>query len=372
MLKAFVSGFPRFSARAPIPEIGTALRRADQFQALYIASLKIGMPRPVSEELAHWAKIHIDQCSRQPLKDADIFLFYNGCGLESARWFQRNGGIGIVEAVNSHVHVQEQLLSEEYRRAGLPWRPFHPREVKRRAAEVEEADYVLLPSTFVARSFLAKGIPRERLLRLPYPIQNIPGASAPVRTAKDDDGVFRVLYVGSISVRKGLTYLIEAFRRLKHSNKELWIVGPTAKPSGIENLSLPAGVKFFGTLKGDELQAVYARATVFCLPSIEEGLALVLSEAMNYGLPVIATENTGIEDLLVEGKGGMVVPIRDANAIADFMNRLAEDGNFLALKRNEAVETAARLKEQSQTAAGLPTILMKTFDRHQAKTNKLN
>ena len=372
VLKAFVTGFPRYSPRAPISEIGAALRRVDQLQTLFVASMKFRMPRRISGELAYLAKIQIDRGSRQPLKDADMFLFYNGCGLDSARWFHRNGGIVIVEAVNSHVQVQEQLLAEEHRRLGLPWQPFHPREVKRRVAEVEEADYVLLPSKFVARSFLKKGIPNERLLRLPYPLQNIPGASVSARAQTDDDGVFRILYVGSISVRKGLIYLIEAFRRLKHAKKELWIVGPTANPSGIENLSLPAGVKFFGTLKGDELQAVYARATVFCLPSIEEGLALVLSEAMNYGLPVIATENTGIEDLLVDGKGGMVVPIRDANAIGDLMNRLAEDASFLALKRNEAVETAARLKEQSINAASVSSILMETFDRHRSKVNKLN
>jgi len=216
LLKAFVSGFPRISPRAPIPEIGTALKRVDQLQTLYVASLKFGMSRLISEELAHWAKIQIDRGSRQSLRDANVFLYYNGCGLDSARWFRRNGGIGIVEAVNSHVLVQEQLLREEHQRLGLAWQPFHLRETRRRVAEAEEADYVLLPSTFVARSFLAKGIPAERLLRVPYPMQKIAGASVSLPKPHIDDGVFRILYVGSISVRKGLRYLVEAFRQLKH------------------------------------------------------------------------------------------------------------------------------------------------------------
>lgn len=366
-LKAFVCGFPRISPRAPIPEIGTALIRVDLLHTIYNLGGKFGMPQLISEEVAYWSKIRIDKASRRPLKGADLFLFYNGCGLDSARWFRRNGGIGVVEVVNSHVLVQEQLMAEEHRRLGLPWHPFHPREVKRRVAEVEEADYVLLPSRFVARSFLARGIPGGRLLRVPYPVQKIAGASASLQKHKNDDGGFRVLYVGTISVRKGLRYLIEAFRQFKHPKKELWIVGPAARPSGIENLSMPDGIKFFGALKGDALQDIYARATVFCLPSIEDGFGLVLNEALSYGLPVIATENTGIEDLLVEGKGGMVVPIRDSHAIGDCLNRLAEDGNFLETKRMEAVDAASHLADNSKDTAALSTTLMKTFRLHHSE-----
>ena len=273
-------------------------------------------------------------------------------------------GSDATEAVNTHVSVQERLLAEEHRRLGLPWRPFHAREVSRRIAEVEEADYVLLPSKFVARSFLAEGIAAERLLRVPYPLQKIPGAAESTRKNENEKAAFRVLYVGSISVRKGLRYLIEAYRRLKHPRKELWIVGTIENPSGLEDLSLPEGVKFFGPLKGDELQDVYRRATVFCLPSVEDGFGLVLLEALYYGLPVIATENTGIEDLLKDGKGGMVVPIRDALAISDCLNQLAENGDFLERQRSEAAEAAARLAKDSQSGPNLATTLMNAFRLH--------
>ena len=370
MLKSFVSSFPRYSPRAPIPEIGNALRRVDQLQVLYIASQKLSMPGWISDELGHWSKIQLDRGARQPLQGADIFLFYNGCGLNSARRFRQSGGITIVEAVNCHVQVQEQLMQEEYLRLGLPWSPFHRRETRRRIAEVEEADYVLLPSLFVARSFLAKGIPASRLLRVPYPMQKIIGVSKVVPGPAPDDSVFRVLYVGTVSIRKGLRYLVEAFRQLKHPKKELWIVGPATNTRGLENLSMPDGVKFLGVLKGNDLQEVYLKATVFCLPSIEDGFGLVLNEALAYGLPVIATENTGIEDLMAGGKCGMVVPIRDAAAIGGWLNRLAEDGNFLADKRREALATAIRLMDPSKTTATLPTTLRQTFDQHHTRVNE--
>jgi glycosyltransferase involved in cell wall biosynthesis len=363
ILKTFVCGFPRYSPRSPIPEIGAALRRADSLQTLFIASQKLRLPQCVSEELAHWAKIQIDRSSRRPLRDADVFLFYNGCGLESARWFRANGGIGIVQAMNGHVLAQEQILAEEHKKLGLPWRHFHPREVRRRVTEVEEAEYVLVPSTFVAKSFLAKGIPAGRILQVPFTMQRIAGAAESARRNERDEKAFRVLCVASISVRKGLRYLIEAFRELKYPKKELWIVGPAANPSGLEDVSLPEGIKFFGPLKGDALQDVYSRATVFCLPSIEEGLALVLIEALYYGLPVIATENSGIEDLLANGRGAMMVPIRDARAISDWLNRLADDPNFLEQKRVEAVEARNRLANLLETGPNLAITLLKTFRR---------
>ena len=373
ILKAFVSGFSRLSPRSPIPEIGNALIRADLVQTLTVVSRRFRMPWAFSEELAYWAKVQLDKSSRQALHDADMFVFYSGCGLDSARWFKRNGGIVIVEAVNSHVLVQEQILAEEYKSLGLPWQPFHVRDVRRRVAEVEEADYVLLPSTFVARSYLAKGIPPERLLQVPYPMQKIAGVTASMRKTIHDDGCFRILYVGSVMVRKGIRYLIEAFRRFKHPKKELWIVGPTVAPTGIENMSLPKDIKLFGPLKGEALEDVYRRATVFCLPAVEDGFGLVLMEALYYGLPVIATENTGIEDLLVDGKGGMVVPIRDAGAIADCLNQFAENRDLLQRKRDEAAEAITRLTNHSQSRPSLATTLMKTFKIHRSeKRNESN
>ncbi len=367
MLKAFVCGFPRYSPRSPIPEIGRSLKRVDLVQSLHIASLKFKLPTGLSEELAYWAKIQIDKAARRPLRDADVFLYYNGCGLESARWFRQTGGIGIVEAVNSHVLVQEQILAEEHRRLGLPWRPFHPREVRRRVAEVEEADGVVLPSTFVATSFLAKGLPADRILRVPYPMPTIP-VVAGREPEKGKDGVFRILFVGTVSVRKGLRYLIEAFQRFKYPKKELWIVGPVARPSGLEGVSLPENTTFIGPLKGNALQDAYRGATIFCLPSVEEGSALVLNEALHYGLPVIATENTGIADLLFEGKGGMVVPIRDALAIVAWLNRLASDDDFLERKRMEAGEARERLLNQGRTRPGLAATLLEKFCLHDSAT----
>jgi glycosyltransferase involved in cell wall biosynthesis len=110
----------------------------------------------------------------------------------------------------------------------------------------------------------------------------------------------------------------------------------------LDDIKIPENVFFTGALKGEELQQQYRTADVFCLPSIEEGQALVLGEALSFGIPIVATTNTGVTDIIVNGKEGFVVPIRDAGSIAEKLQLLSDDSNLL----NE-MRQAASLKGQS-------------------------
>ena len=98
------------------------------------------------------------------------------------------------------------------------------------------------------------------------------------------------------------------FAQLRHPRKELVIVGPRSEPSGLEGISIPDDVRFTGVLKGDDLSQAYRTASVFVLPTLEEGLALVLGEALAHGTPVIATVNSGGADLFTDGEEGFLVP----------------------------------------------------------------
>jgi glycosyltransferase involved in cell wall biosynthesis len=357
MLGAFVSGFSRFAPGAAMPEIGDALVRADHVQNFYLAALKSGMPAAAKAELAFLTKLWLDRCCRRPLEKAGVFLHYSGCGLDAARSFRARGGISIVEAVNSHVLDQQGILREEYRRIGLPWRPFHTRETRRRVSEYDEADYVLVPSEFVRRTFLGRGFVPEKILKVPYRPRAIEGCSASVAPSRRDDGVFRILYVGSVSVRKGVRYLVEAFGRFRHPRKELLIVGPVSSSSGLENLALPHGVRFAGVLKGEKLRNAYRSATLFCLPTLEEGLALVMAEALGNGIPVVATDHSGAEDLFVDGREGVITRIRDVDALTGIFEKGAQDSFWL-----ERLTENARLR--ARELAGLtsaPTLLVPTL-----------
>jgi glycosyltransferase involved in cell wall biosynthesis len=74
-----------------------------------------------------------------------------------------------------------------------------------------------------------------------------------------------------------------------------------------------------------ELRELYSRASVFVLPSIEEGFGMVLGEAMACGCPVIASTNTGASELISDGTEGFIVPIRSPEVIADRLQQLADE-----------------------------------------------
>lgn len=324
-LRAFVSGFSRFSPRAALPEVGDKLVRADHFQNIFLASHKLRVSGVISDELGYLSKIWMDHRSEKTARESDVFLFYNGAGLYTETRLATTNIVRIVEAVNSHVLVQERIIREEHVRLGVPFSGFHRREVARRVEEYESADAVLCPSEFVRQSFIDQGIPEDRLLKVTYGFTLQQSETRPLR----DKEKFRVLYVGQISLRKGLRYLFQAFEQLRHPGKELWIVGPMTQRTGIEDLSIPAGACFLGVLKGDALARAYQGCDVFVLPTLEDGFALVMGEALSFGLPVIVTVHSGGADLFQDGVEGFLVPIRDPNSIAQKLQVLADDRDLL-------------------------------------------
>ena len=334
VLHAFVCGFSRFSPRAPLPEVGGKLIRADHVQNFCIASRMLHLPAGMCDTLAYWSMLWMDYLSETPARKSDVFLFYNGTGLRTARRVQGSGVRCVVEAVNSHVLVQERILREEHRRLGLPFQRFHPRTVARRVQEYETADAILCPSDFVRQTFEDEGFPASRIFTVPYGM-TLPAAPPPVELSGD---TFRVLYVGQINVRKGLRYLFEAFAQLHHPKKELWIVGPMTSQTGFQDIVPPTGTRFLGVLKGDALARAYQEATVFVLPTVEDGLGLVLGEAMAFGLPLIATAHSGGTNLFHDGEEGFIVPIRASGAIGEKLQQLADDPALLS--RMSAAATA--------------------------------
>lgn len=350
ILQAFVSGVSRFAPNGALPEIGDKLFRADLLQNVYLAALRARLPKAMSDELAHVSKIFIDKACRSFTSKTNLFLYYNGCGLESARHVREAGGITMVEAVNSHVLYQEQIMKEEHQRLGLHWRPFHRRETRRRILEYEEADRILVPSEFVRKSFIAQGINEAKIIKVPYPIRSVVGATELPQRHQSNDDVFRILYVGSISLRKGVRYLIDAFGRVRHPRKELWIVGPIISPSGLEGISIPEGVIFKGVLKGSQLQSAYLNSSIFCLPTIEDGFGIVLGEALAYGLPVVASRNSGAEDLMTHDREGVITGIRDPGALCSAFERAIQDPDWFGLIRENAHLRSIELQSAPQSS----------------------
>ena len=197
--------------------------------------------------------------------------------------------------------------------------------VEKELREYETADFVAIPSRFVKRTFLEEGFPEERLLHVPYGV-SLESFRPPSPGTRERDKTFRVLHVGGVNLRKGCHYLLQAFRALDLPDAELRFVGAVApEMESFRERWASDRVVFQDPVPQARLVDIYGRGSVFCLASLEEGLAMVTAQAMACGLPVVATTNTGAEDLVHDHAEGFIVPIRDPDALAERLLWLYEN-----------------------------------------------
>lgn len=325
-LHAFVAGFSRLSPRSALPEIGSRMKRHDFLQTLYVLSDRAKVPQGVVSFLDECSHRRLDQASYRWAAESDAFIYYRTTGRNTARRLHREGSktLCILEEVNTHVSVFHEILRDEYEKLGLGKYVVREKAYQRLLECYDEADFILCPSSFVVRSFLAKGFSPEKLLLVNFGFR-MPSRAVTQARDYNPKEAFRILYVGQLHYRKGLRYAIEAFRRLRHPHKEFVIVGPTAAVTGLEGVAIPEGVRFAGILKGDELEQAYRTASIFVLPTLEEGSALVQGEAMAAGLPVVTTTHSGSDEFIRNGVEGIVVPPADSAALCEAFSNLASN-----------------------------------------------
>lgn len=259
---------------------------------------------------------HYDRiCSKFIPEDTDIYIGWaSKCehGLQRAKEL---GAIAIVDRGSSHAIYNKQLLQEEYSLQGVQkWIP-PDSAIEKELREYELADYILIPSQFVRQSFLENGVPDEKLIVIPYGVN----LSSFQQEPKHDD-IFRVIYVGGLHHRKGIQYLLDAYSQLELKNAELWLLGSKSKEIEPTLRKFSHHFRYFEPVPQKELFKFYSQSSLFVIASIEEGLAMVIPQAMACGLPVICTTNTGGADIVQNGVSGFIVPIRDITALKEKIN----------------------------------------------------
>jgi glycosyltransferase involved in cell wall biosynthesis len=194
------------------------------------------------------------------------------------------------------------------------------------------ADLVLAPSDFVAEGIAELGGAPEKVRFVPY---GIPESLLDAEPAPQPG---RVLFVGQVGLRKGSHYLAAAARILKqrHVPCEIRVVGSV--PPALAASRLFDGPVYAGQVPRSEIDREFLAADVFVLPSLAEGSATAHLEALAYGLPVIATPNAGT--VVRNETEGLIVPIRDANALADAIERVVT-GRSLRDRLSQAARARA-------------------------------
>ena len=255
--------------------------------------------------------------------DTDVLTILSGAGLRTLRAARRRRILTVVECGSTHTDFQHSIVLDEFKRNGIST-PLFPKAYRDRVrAEFELADYIQIPSQFVARTFLENGIAPEKLLLAPF------GANLEVfkpKTKLDANRPFRVICPSGINLRKGARVLAEAWRKLGWHDAELvWIGEITRQTEHLFKPPLP-GLRLEIGRHHAELADLYRSCDVFVLPSFEEGLARVLLEAAACGLPLIATPNTGVEEFFTPGAPeGWTIPVNDTDALCDALAQAKTD-----------------------------------------------
>jgi len=320
----------------------------------YMAMNRFGLAENFAGRQLNWqAHEYLDKHTARHLPAADVLFALSGSGLLSGRSFQRGGGIYICDRGSTHIVYQERILCEEYEKWGLKFDKTHARIREKELEEYAAADCVTVPSQYCKKTFLGEGHRAEKIKVVPYgvPLRDF----YPTGTLLEKS--FNILFVGQISLRKGVPYLLEAFQRFRHPHKKLLMVGLLAsdiKPC-LAKADLTA-VEFLGRVSLERLRSLMSSSSVMVVPSLEEGMAIVQGQALACGCPLIISEATGGEELIQHGREGLIVPARSSQALLDGLNAFADAPEMRDRFAQEALITARRVGGWSAYADGLLAI----------------
>lgn len=277
--------------------------------------------------------------SKKIPKDSDVFIGLSSFCLEAILEAKSRGIVAIVDHGSLHQRYERRMLEEECEFFGLPMAEQVAPDwlIEKEDREFEAADKVMVLSQAAKRSMEFEGIAAEKLFVNPCGVDILTFRASPKR-----DKVFRIIFCGALSPRKGIYYLLQAFKMLNIPNAELWLVGSHADAAFYRKLAplVTDQVKVLGTFPQTHLPHLYSQASVFVLPSIADGFGMVVPQAMACGLPVLVTENVGAADIVKDGCNGFIVPIRNSEALAEKISRLYLDESLHAYMSGESMRRA--------------------------------
>lgn len=323
-LGTIYSAYPKLKLR----DEGISLKKIKSFPYIHAPYMAYPFRESLNSSIL-WGWEYLDRISfdfytSKSIDDCDVFVGLSSSALLTGSLVKKRGGKYVCDRGSSHIRFQNDILQEENDIWGGGFLGIDPRVIAREEAEYAEADVITVPSSFNFQSFIDCGIDSKKIHVIPYGVNlsrffndGIP---------KEDE--FNVLFVGAMSLRKGVQYLLQAYHKVVHPKKSLTLVGPVS-PSLIELLKRHRlwtnDIRVLGHLPQSSLKSIMSRSHAMVLPSVEEGLAMVQAQAMACGCVVIASTNTGASNIINDNHDGYIVPIRSSDSIANKLQMLADD-----------------------------------------------
>jgi glycosyltransferase involved in cell wall biosynthesis len=243
----------------------------------------------------------------------------------------------VLERPNAHTRFAYEVVRNECQHLGISMPPGHEHAfnhpvLRREELEYDLADRLLCPSDFVARTFAERGFPPDKLARHHYGFDE--RIYYPAAGLREPNGGLTFLFAGGCAPRKGLHYALDAWLQSSAHKGGMFLIAGEFIPGYAERLSTQLAhpsVKVLGYRS--DLPELMRRSDVFVLSSIEEGSALVTSEARACGCVLLVSDASGA--ICAHAENALIHPARDVGTLTRHMS-LLHDNRFLLQKLRAA------------------------------------
>lgn len=265
------------------------------------------------------------------LAHCNVLWGFNGASLELFRYAKQQRIHCVLDQTSNPKPIAQRLTDEEHAN-WCDWMPQGEQTASEsilRDRDHEEwaiADTIVTGSEFVKEGLVQCGVMPDKIHVIPSGI-DLTRFDSRAKPRFDGKRPLRVLFVGRVSVMKGIPYLLKALAALGPDRVEARLIGgisiDRSRLAQFHDVATAVG-----TVPRSLIAEQYQWADVFCFPSITEGSAVVTYEALASGLPVITTPNAG--SIVQHGADGFIVPIRDIDGLTQAMSRYIGDPALLA------------------------------------------
>ena len=306
--------------RTWVPPPGTLMRTHPWQEVIRLILVKTGLYRRLGfsyQELVDHIYASLDRhVTEHHLQELDAVYAYEDGAATTFQTAKQQGILCLYDLPIAFYRTSHALLKQEAERfpdlaSTLQVTQEPTWKLERKEQEIQFADHIFAPSSFVQNSLLEAGVKKEKISVIPF--------GAPIdyfQPQPKKDPLFRVLFVGRVGPRKGVHYLLQAWQELKLTQAELLLVGINDFPEGwLDQYS--EQIRYISSVPHASLNQYYSSANILVLPSLVEGLALVQLEALACGIPLITTPNAGGSDIITDGIEGFIVPIRDTEMLKE-------------------------------------------------------
>lgn len=278
----------------------------------------------LSKNFKKWGAKNVDYVYNMNTADIPFLKFAKSKGLKI-----------VVDVFVSPLTEQIMEIETQFYNTGQSNQIRNKKILERYKTVFKIADILLCPSNWVAEGCMQITPEYQHKIRIcPY------GSSIEITKKPKTKVSNKVLFAGRDVMRKGLHYLADAGVQLKQKglNVEIFVAGVEKETcSWIKNVE---SLNFLGHVPMQQMRQQFEKAAVFVLPSLSEGQAGVVVEALAMGCPVIITRECGVD--IEDGKQGFIVPARDSNAIASKVEEILSNQSLWMEMSQNAIEFASR------------------------------